>query len=62
MTFSDVSPDAKKYLTGQEVCRMIHGVYAIPFDKIFCFHVIAHFADGEQRDQGSVPRARRFRR
>jgi ubiquinone/menaquinone biosynthesis C-methylase UbiE len=51
MTFSDITPEARKYLEDQAFVQC--SMAAMPFgdesfDQIFCMHVIAHFADGEK--------------
>jgi ubiquinone/menaquinone biosynthesis C-methylase UbiE len=51
MTFSDVTPEAKKYFEGYNFVECSMASMPFPdgyFDKIFCMHVIAHFAEGEQ--------------
>ena len=51
MVFSDVTTEAKKYLQGQTFVECSMADMPFPdnsFDKIYCMHVLAHFADGEQ--------------
>ena len=51
MVFSDVTPETKKYLDGLTFVECSMTSMPFPdeyFDKIYCMHVIAHFAEGEQ--------------
>jgi ubiquinone/menaquinone biosynthesis C-methylase UbiE len=51
MVFSDVTLEARKYLQGQTFVKCSMAAMPFPdnsFDKIYCMHVLAHFADGEQ--------------
>src|SRR3989344_6804970 len=51
MIFSDVTPEARKFLDGYKFVECSMASMPFPdeyFDKIFCMHVIAHFAEGEQ--------------
>jgi SAM-dependent methyltransferase len=50
MVFSDFSAEAKKYVRDRTFVQCSMASMPFPdetFDKIFCIHVLAHFADGE---------------
>jgi len=50
MVFSDVTEEAQKYLQGQTFVKCSMTSMPFPdesFDKVLCFHVLAHFKDGE---------------
>jgi ubiquinone/menaquinone biosynthesis C-methylase UbiE len=51
MVFSDVTTEAKKHLEGQTFVQCSMASLPFPdssFNKIFCMHVIAHFAEGDK--------------